>query len=137
MLVDLRHVSDPEYRDELERSGVKASPVNATLSGPGITGHELLEPDLVPRPAPPRPRVTRVSPFAGFVQMMKGARTEPPTPKDGRGLLRPHVGQQIRNEAPRPQASRKKAAIVLGVTGGIVVVTAATIAALSGSDEKK
>ncbi|NVB37242.1 hypothetical protein G6O69_36825 [Pseudenhygromyxa sp. WMMC2535] len=57
MLIDLRQVSDPEYRAELEAVGVKASPVNPLLKGPGVDGHQLLAPDIRPPRAPRRPQV--------------------------------------------------------------------------------
>jgi hypothetical protein len=63
MLVDLRRVSDPEYRRELEQAGVKASPVNPMLQGsPGV---QILLPDEKPPRAPPRPKKVVVPALAG------------------------------------------------------------------------
>ncbi len=72
MLVDLRQVSDPEYRRELEAKGVKASPVNPLLQGsPGVQG-EVLKPDIKPARAPRRPPSIGVPPLRGATELGKG-----------------------------------------------------------------
>ncbi|NVB40342.1 hypothetical protein G6O69_37225 [Pseudenhygromyxa sp. WMMC2535] len=76
VLVDLRQVSDPEYRRALEDSGVKLSPVNPYIKGPGVSGHELLAPDIKPPRVPTRPRTVAESPLAGLVEFGKEARGE-------------------------------------------------------------
>ena len=67
VLVDLRQVSDPEYRRALEDAGVKASPVNSRLHGsPGVgDGTELLKPSLKPQRKVSKPKVSRVPPLLG------------------------------------------------------------------------
>ena len=128
VLVDLRRVSDPEYRAELEAVGVKASPVNAKLSGPGITGHELLKPDIKPRRPPRPPKVVRVTPIAGAVQLAELA-AKPKPKRERRGLLR----------VPAAQAKPKlnTAAVVIGVSAGLAAATAATVVALKRAEDKK
>lgn len=66
MLVDLKLVSDPEYRAMLMASGVKPSKVNPLLHGSPGVGHELLVPDVKPTRAPKRPKRAVASPLAGL-----------------------------------------------------------------------
>ncbi|MCA9696731.1 MAG: hypothetical protein KC431_04325, partial [Myxococcales bacterium] len=72
MLVDLRRVTDPEYRDALMQAGVKISPVNPKITGPGVTG-TVLAPDIKPPRAPSRPKVAPRSPLAGAVRLARAA----------------------------------------------------------------
>jgi hypothetical protein len=69
MLVDLRRVTDPEYRRLLEKAGVKASPVNQALQGsPGV---QFLVPDIKPPRAPTRPKTVTVPPLAGANELVR------------------------------------------------------------------
>jgi hypothetical protein len=69
MLVDLRRVTDPEYRRLLEKSGVKVSPVNQALQGsPGV---QFLVPDIKPPRAPTRPKTVTVPPLAGANELVR------------------------------------------------------------------
>ncbi|MCA9686336.1 MAG: hypothetical protein KC457_29485, partial [Myxococcales bacterium] len=72
MLVDLRRVSDPEYREALVGAGVKPSPVNSKIHGPGIDG-QILMPDSTPARPPKPPRASRVSPLAGPNRLARAA----------------------------------------------------------------
>ena len=121
VLVDLRQVTDPEYRDELARVGVKPSPVNPALHGsPGVSGHEILRPEIRPRRAPMPPRVVRVSPFEGQVKLTQLARAvEPSTPARARPVKRAATSNATRDQT--------HAGVALGLTAAAVVVTAAAI----------
>jgi hypothetical protein len=120
VLVDLRQVSDPEYRDELARVGVKASPVNAALLGsPGVSGHEILKPDIKPRRAPLPPKVVRASTFEGQVKLAELGRAAKVPP---RAAAKPPA-----RRAPAPQGIDKSTVIAIGL-GGAVVITAAVVA---------
>ena len=69
MLVDLRRVTDPEYRLALEKAGVKVSPVNPMLQGsPGVT---ILAPDEKPARAPLRPVSVKVPPLRGANELVR------------------------------------------------------------------
>jgi hypothetical protein len=135
VLVDLRQVIDPEYRSELARVGVKPSPVNAALQGStGVSGHELLKPDIKPRRKPLPPKVARASPLAGQVKLAEFARTGR---FDGPASTRTRrLGQILRGEAKAETETDTKtetkthAGVALGVAAGATVVTAAAIAAL-------
>jgi hypothetical protein len=69
MTIDLRRVSDPEYRAALAARGVKASPVNPLLQGSPGVGAEVLRPDIKPARAPVRPKRVGVSPLAGMNEL--------------------------------------------------------------------
>jgi hypothetical protein len=113
MLVDLRQVSDPEYRAELERSGVKPSPVNQALLGsPGVDG-EILKPDIKPRRAPTKPQVVRASPLAASVKLV------------GRASV-------ARASAPDQQLGQSATTSGNGVALGVAAGLALTSAALLG-----
>ncbi len=71
MLVDLRRVSDPEFRFALEKSGVKVSPINPKLQdSPGV---EVLEPDDDPKRAPRKPKAIRVPLLSGANELVRAA----------------------------------------------------------------
>ena len=108
---------------------MKPSPVNPALSGPSIGGHQVLKPDIKLRRPPRRPKVARVSPFAGAVQLLDAAPVKPkPKPRGRRGLLR----------APPAEAEVKaNTGVALGVTAGVVAVTAATMLGLKRLDKKE
>lgn len=132
VLIDLREVSDPEFRAELERAGVKPSPVDSRLFGsPGVSGHELLKPDIKPRRAPLPPRVARASPFEGAVKLLEVA----PQPSS-RARARTS-GRQVPAvvTAKSDKSNRTAALVVGGVT--LVALTAATVALAQTDDEKK
>ncbi|EDM74990.1 hypothetical protein PPSIR1_19067 [Plesiocystis pacifica SIR-1] len=83
MLVDLRRVTDPEYRKALEDSGVKASTVNPLLHGsPGIEG-ELLRPSNKPPRALKPPRVARQPPLGATVLLTNPVRLGQGGSKEG------------------------------------------------------
>jgi hypothetical protein len=124
VLVDLRRVTDPEYRHELARVGVKASPVNAALLGsPGVSGHEILKPEIRPRRAPTPPKVVRVSPFEGQVKLTQLARAaQPGTPARKRPAKRAAPKSEDRDQA-HPGVK----------TGAVLVVTVAAVAVMAAS----
>jgi hypothetical protein len=123
MLVDLRQVSDPEYRSELARVGVKSSPVNAALHGsPGVSGHEILKPDIKPRRAPLPPKVVRASPFEGQVKLVELAREV--------DLGRKKPVRRAVPPTPNPNETKTHAAVAVGVTVGAVIITAAALTGL-------
>lgn len=120
MLIDLRQVSDPDYRVELERVGVKASPVNKALQGsPGVDGHQLLAPDIKPRRAPPRPKVARASPLAGAIELVQVAPSAP------RRVSRARASTPA--GSPGPEA---RTGLALGVAAGSMALTVAGILGL-------
>ncbi|PRQ02042.1 hypothetical protein [Enhygromyxa salina] len=121
MLVDLRHVSDPDYRAELERAGVKVSPVKkGLLVSPGMAGHQLLAPDIKPQRAPPSPKVSRVSPFEGAINLVQRAPTRADAPTRVAGA-----------RAPAPAKTKEtNAGVAMSVAAGSVLLTAAGIMAL-------
>ena len=128
VLVDLRHVSDPEYRRALEDSGVKPSPVNAKLHGsPGIgDSNQLLKPSLKPPRAVPRPKPSRVPPLRGVTLLAQLARQNKPRPVLVGVPLRPITTKP--GEAPPVEAgSQSSAAIALGLTAIAGTLTAASI----------
>ncbi len=104
MLVDLRRVADPEYRSELERAGVKLSPVNPLLQD--SPGGQVLKPDLEPARVPPRPKAVRVPLLAGVNEVTRK--------RPARSL----------SAGAKPDASTNANAVSLGVA---VVAGAATI----------
>jgi hypothetical protein len=120
VLVDLRQVSDPEYRDELARVGVKASPVNGALQGsPGVSGHEILKPDIKPRRAPLPPKVVRASTFEGQVKLAEL----------GRAAKVPRAAAKSRaRRAPAPAQGIDKSTVIAIGLGGAAVITAAVVA---------
>ena len=69
MLVDLRQVADPVYRNELLRKGVKLSPINPVLQGSPGGGAKLLQPDLAPPRALSRPKAVRAPLLAGMNEL--------------------------------------------------------------------
>ncbi|PRP98529.1 hypothetical protein [Enhygromyxa salina] len=118
MLIDLRQVSDPDYRAELERVGVKASPVKQSLHGsPGVGGQQLLAPDIKPRRAPGRPKVSRASPFEGAVELVQRAAAA--QLKVSRA--KPKVARAT------PPSKKTNTGLALGVAAGSVLLTAAGI----------
>jgi hypothetical protein len=119
MLVDLRQVSDPEYRAELERSGVKPSPVNQALIGsPGLEG-EILKPEIKPRRAPTKPKPMRASPLAGTVRLAQRARV-------GR------VGATAEQAA-----DSNRTGLALGIAATGVALTSAALFGLSRLDDDR
>lgn len=117
MMVDLRQVSDPVYRADLERSGVKLSLVSLRLRGSPGLGHELLKPDLKPARAISPPKVSRASPFAGTNKLE---------------ILRP---ERLRHKPARAQSTgsekhRGRQAAALGVTAGSLIAVATGLFAL-------
>jgi hypothetical protein len=135
VLVDLRQVIDPEYRDELAKVGVKPSPVNAALHGsPGVSGHEILKPDIKPRRAPVRPKVVRVSPFEGQVKLAELARAAPPQTRAR--TARPRARTVKQATAPTETQKPTHAGVALGVTAAAAVVTIATIVAVEAMTKK-
>ncbi|EDM77439.1 hypothetical protein PPSIR1_38029 [Plesiocystis pacifica SIR-1] len=116
MHIDLRRVSDPEYRSALAAAGVKASNVNQQLWGsPGI-GHELLTPSSRPARAPRKPRRASGSPLAGLSKLA----AEAPKPK---------------RQAPQGEGSQGS---LVGLGVGLGVATAAAVATvvLTGTPPK-
>lgn len=140
VLVDLRQVIDPEYREALARVGVKPSPVNAALHGsPGVSGHELLRPEIRPRRAPLPPKVVRVSPFEGQVRLTALARAaQPGTPARARRVVKraPMTGATTGEARDQPHAA-VGAGVALGVTAAAVAVTTAVIVATDSMTKKK
>ncbi|WP_146156078.1 hypothetical protein [Enhygromyxa salina] len=123
MLVDLRHVSDPEYRAELAKAGVKASPVNKSLHGsPGVSGHEILRPKIRPKRGAIWPKFSRLSPLAGAANLRKRA---PRRRRPARGEL---------TASPQSTTSNR-GRVALGVAAGSVVLTAAGLWGLSQMTE--
>ncbi len=89
MLIDLRRVVDPEYRRELERSGVKVSPVNPMIHGPST---QVLAPDLKPKRAPTRPKSVRVPMLAGANELV---RQRPPRAQAKPERTQPNTGKAM------------------------------------------
>ncbi|MFV8755752.1 hypothetical protein ACNOYE_34810 [Nannocystaceae bacterium ST9] len=120
MLVDLRRVSDPEYRLALEKSGVKVSPINPQILGSPST--EVLKPDDDPKRAPRKPRGIRAPRLAGaneFVRVApKRARLSSPPP-------------------PRATANSgsQAAAVGVAVIAGLAVGSAALLASRSKAEQ--
>jgi len=104
VLVDLRRVSDPEFRDELERAGVKLSKVNPRLQGSPGLGHELLRPTLKPARAPTRPKTTRATPFDDVFGSLRARRL---TPK--------------RAPTTTSTQTQRRKAVAVSIGGGLVV----------------
>lgn len=120
VLVDLRQVSDPEFRAELERAGVKPSPVNAALLGSPGLGHELLTPDIKPRRAPARPKVSRASPLTGPVRLASRAPSRAP------------VGRVVGSAMPRGDDAEARGSngVALAIAAAGTVTSAAAILGL-------
>ena len=111
VLVDLRRVSDLEFREELKRSGVKISHVNPRLQGSPGLGHELLRPTLKPPRAPTQPKPIRATPFDDVVEHLQATRRSP---------------ERAPTRAKTPTRQGKALAVSLGsaavVAAGVVLV---------------
>ncbi|EDM74158.1 hypothetical protein PPSIR1_39145 [Plesiocystis pacifica SIR-1] len=113
MSVNLRQVTDPEYRAALLSSGVKLPKTNPILDGsPGI-GHELLVPQTKPARAPKRPKIMTEPALAGLNELATRA------PKPARGGL---------GSTAHQWSSRKRAGVAVAVGLGAV-----TIAGVAGA----
>jgi hypothetical protein len=118
MTIDLRRVSDPEYRSELQRRGVKPSPVNPMLQGSPGVGAQVLRPDQKP-PRALRPKRVGMSAIAGMNEL---ARQRP----ERQGL-----GVQER----APTKSTTATALKVAAAAAVVLATVAGGAAMLGDDE--
>lgn len=126
MLVDLRQVSDPEYRRELEQAGVKPSPVNQALLGSPGLGGEILKPDIKPRRAPTLPKMIRASPLSGSVKLAQRA----PVIRVGT------TGTKATSADAEPSDARRTG-LALGITATGVALTSAALFGLSRLDRDR
>ncbi len=122
MNIDLRRVVDPEYRAELQRRGVKASPINPVLQGSPGVGPQILKPDVKPPRALTRPRRVGVSPMAGMNE-----------------LARQRPARAIATNPPRAKADTTATAVGVAVVAGLAAaaIGAATIAATREDEPKQ
>ena len=129
MLVDLRQVSDPEYRAELQAAGVKPSPVNPLLHGsPGVgDATELLAPKRRRQRLWQRPMVAAVSPLTASIDLARRA----PRAKVG---ARPRVIERVREEQQRVD---KRNGLAIGIAAAGLGITAATVLAFQRSIRKE
>src|SRR5690606_4213171 len=125
MLVDLRQVSDPEYRAELERAGVKVSPVNPVLQGSPGVGHELLKPDIKPSRKPMTPKILHASALAASVKLVDGGRRIPSRRAALVGEEAPQGRAVVGEEAPQSRPG-----VALGIAAAGAAVTSAAILGL-------
>ncbi len=97
MLIDLRRVSDKDFRSRLAAAGVKVSPVNPLLHGsPSVVD----APDLKPARALPPPRRIRTPALAGSNDLVKAAAQVPRAP------------------APSPTSDNNNTALAAGIVAG-------------------
>ncbi|EDM75934.1 hypothetical protein PPSIR1_25186 [Plesiocystis pacifica SIR-1] len=114
MSVNLRRVSDPEYRAELVKSGVKMPKTNPILDGSPGLGHQLLAPQEKPARAPRRPKVMVEPALAGINALASRA------PKPAR--------QARRLDASPPWSAGERAGVAVAIGAAAVVGVAGAVA---------
>jgi hypothetical protein len=118
MAIDLRRVSDPEYRAELERRGVKPSPVNPLLQGSPGVGAQVLKPDQKP-PRALRPKRVGMSAIAGMNEL---ARQRPA--RQGLGESTPARAPTTTTNTTALKVAGAAAAVLAAVAGGALMLGA-------------